>query len=870
MAVPQGMPAAHPSNLSLRVAPAGWTAAALHERLHDFVKCALLQQLVPPGATVCDLYCGRGMDTEKWSRAQIGRYVGVDVASSALEEAREQWDSHNRPYPADFCEVDPCMADLHSELRHMGLPADFVCCMGHLQDSFFNEEMVKRLLLNVASVLKPGGYFFGTTADSSTLWSKYQKAVEGAHKAGSLRANGALPRVNSDHYAISFEDDRFTSFGTKYTLQFADAVISHNHVLVHFPSLIRLAEEVGLEYIEIQNLQEFYEEYRVQFFDTLRATCGNLLDARGRLMPFASDVLSLYTTFIFKKADPSEPGFTLSPLPLADEDQLEFSHEAHSRPGEDLLHSSCSSKLSFEYGNEEGEVDGQVAAEFYLNWSKAGMLEEVDFKRSDANKRLKLENGDLKEISQNLQKHFPDEIQHRDLDSVGTRPPGHLGPMDAVSEELHCVTDVDKIVSGRVQQDEENAMHCSVVDEINHGVHMAAEVNGSLHLKCGEDARIGFCTAAKPLRKEDTASIVALKLINPGGNTDRESKEQAEELLEASCSVEEPAIKFSLSCSGERCLAGVVKQVSSVENVSVHPLDGMTFSEHQVGQHANIDSGGKVVVGCYSGDLTGSKDVHAKEKLCPSTVFEKASATGETELDQHISKSSTGREHTRSKEHPWRSSQEPSSGQRRYGGSESSSKSYHHTSHLGDRREQSQGSRYSTSVSLTSHHSRASKDQGGEYRGRQVSTSHKVEDFRDGSRGAYNTPGHVRSFHMPQKGLAFYPLPITSPNDRGILGPGPPSLILAEPIRDLHPWRISKPPDRAVRPKARSSRSLLSDQKRSESPGWSKSPDGKSRESPPPGWSKSPDRKSRESPPPGWTKSPDRKSRESPPPGTEC
>lgn len=38
---------------------------------------------------------------------------------------------------------------------------------------------------------------------------KYQKAVEGAMKAGSLRANGQLPRVRTDLYSISFEDDRW-------------------------------------------------------------------------------------------------------------------------------------------------------------------------------------------------------------------------------------------------------------------------------------------------------------------------------------------------------------------------------------------------------------------------------------------------------------------------------------------------------------------------------------------------------------------------------------------------------------------------------------------------------------------------------------
>lgn len=138
-----------------------------------------------------------------------------------------------------------------------------------MQDCFASEDMVRQLLKNVSSLLKPGGYFFGATPDSSTIWFiifphchfniaidycilptllalissrvagiraervesphcllvfsfcshdigggyllryKYQKAVEGAMKAGSLRANGQLPRVKTDLYSISFEDDRY-------------------------------------------------------------------------------------------------------------------------------------------------------------------------------------------------------------------------------------------------------------------------------------------------------------------------------------------------------------------------------------------------------------------------------------------------------------------------------------------------------------------------------------------------------------------------------------------------------------------------------------------------------------------------------------
>jgi len=297
-----------------------WSGAAwsgsVHTRLHEFVKISLMKILVDPYATVCDLYCGCGADTEKWAQAQIGQYIGIDLSASALSEARDQWEYHRRPYPADFYELDPCVENLESYLPDKYIPTDIVCCLRHLQDCFASEEQAKSLLQNVASLLKPGGYFFGITADSSTIWSKYQKAVEGAIKAGNLKVNGMLPRVRTDQYVITFEDDRFTPFGMKYQIQFSEGLPSQTQLLVHFPSLIRLATEVGLECIEIQNMLEFYEDYRIQFTGILQITCGNLLDNKVRLPHRTHDLLSLFTTFIFRKPDHyatgpmSTPSFT--------------------------------------------------------------------------------------------------------------------------------------------------------------------------------------------------------------------------------------------------------------------------------------------------------------------------------------------------------------------------------------------------------------------------------------------------------------------------------------------------------------------------------------------------------------------------------
>ncbi|KAF6161204.1 hypothetical protein GIB67_007845 [Kingdonia uniflora] len=114
--------------------PVKWT----YHRLYVFAKTALIKIFVLPYATVCDLYCGNGEDMDKWDEAQIGHYIGIGKFESLL--------------------------------REKSVPADIVCCLQHLQLCFETEERARSLLCNVSAILRLGGYFFGITPDSSTIW----------------------------------------------------------------------------------------------------------------------------------------------------------------------------------------------------------------------------------------------------------------------------------------------------------------------------------------------------------------------------------------------------------------------------------------------------------------------------------------------------------------------------------------------------------------------------------------------------------------------------------------------------------------------------------------------------------------------------
>ncbi|XP_027368070.1 mRNA cap guanine-N7 methyltransferase 2 isoform X1 [Abrus precatorius] len=277
-----------------------------HHRLYDCAKMALVNIFAHPYATVCDLYCGVA-DADKWLDAQIGHYIGIDASSSGVDQMREAWESHRKSYTAEFFDVDPCTENIEVPLEEKTNMADVVCCLQHLQLCFETEEKARRLLHNVSLLLKPGGYFLGITPDSSTIWAKYQRNVEAYHnKSSSMKPNIVPNCIRTENYMISFEveEEKFPLFGKKYQLKFSSDVSAETQCLVHFPSFIRLAREAGLEYVEIQNLTEFYDDNRAQLAGLLTHYVPNLLDPRGRLIPRSYDALGLYSTFIFQKPDP--------------------------------------------------------------------------------------------------------------------------------------------------------------------------------------------------------------------------------------------------------------------------------------------------------------------------------------------------------------------------------------------------------------------------------------------------------------------------------------------------------------------------------------------------------------------------------------
>lgn len=81
-------------------------------------------------------------------------------------------------HPSRYClllaafagSIHYCLKNFLLMVMHSFTPVCIISEIQAYQLCFETEERARSLLHNVSSLLKPGGYFFGITPDSSTIW----------------------------------------------------------------------------------------------------------------------------------------------------------------------------------------------------------------------------------------------------------------------------------------------------------------------------------------------------------------------------------------------------------------------------------------------------------------------------------------------------------------------------------------------------------------------------------------------------------------------------------------------------------------------------------------------------------------------------
>ncbi|KAG0274189.1 mRNA cap guanine-N7 methyltransferase [Linnemannia exigua] len=257
---------------------------------NNWLKSVLIGRYARPRDRVLDVGVGKGGDLLKWSKAKIQYFIGCDIASKSIEQARERYRTmRNAPFEAHFHAMD-CYSEPISNVVAPNVVFDMVSMQFCLHYSFETETKARMMLHNVTSQLKPGGVFIGTIPDAYWIIKKLKSESDDGLQIG------------NSIYSIRFERrDRFDKFGSKYWFHLEDAIDDCPEYLVHFPTFQKLAEEYGLELIYNKKFHQVYEEASQELDFNQLLYRMNVVSENGSLSADEWEAANVYLAFAFRK-----------------------------------------------------------------------------------------------------------------------------------------------------------------------------------------------------------------------------------------------------------------------------------------------------------------------------------------------------------------------------------------------------------------------------------------------------------------------------------------------------------------------------------------------------------------------------------------
>ncbi|KFK36597.1 hypothetical protein AALP_AA4G144400 [Arabis alpina] len=231
------------------------------KKLNNWIKSVLIQLYTRPDDSVLDLACGKGGDLNKWDKAQIGYYVGIDIAQGSIQDCRTRFDGKKLSFPSRLLCADCFEVELDKVLQE-DAPFDICSCQFAMHYSWSTEARARRALANVSALLRPGEYSQKKFKTSSP-------------------------------------------FGIEYMFHLEDAVDCPEWI-VPFNVFNSLAQEYDLELVFVKNSHEFVHEYmKKPEFVQLMTTLGALGD-QSTLSADEWEAAYLYLSFVLRKRGESD------------------------------------------------------------------------------------------------------------------------------------------------------------------------------------------------------------------------------------------------------------------------------------------------------------------------------------------------------------------------------------------------------------------------------------------------------------------------------------------------------------------------------------------------------------------------------------
>ncbi|KIY67719.1 guanine-N(7)-methyltransferase [Cylindrobasidium torrendii FP15055 ss-10] len=247
---------------------------------------------------VLDIGCGKGGDINKWTKAKIADYVGVDIAAVSVNQARQRWEGMrvNR-FNARFAPLDCYEYPLSHALDERYLrapPIDVVSMQFCMHYAFDSEKRARRMLENVSEYLRPGGAFIGTIPNAESLLDRLDELPDDAQDL----------EFGNDVYKIKFDERQHEGlYGHKYSFFLQDAVDDVPEYLVHWTPFVKLAEEYGLRLVYRSEFHSVYQEFQEEkeFADLLVRMKVINAEGESAMDEDQWEAANIYIAFAFEK-----------------------------------------------------------------------------------------------------------------------------------------------------------------------------------------------------------------------------------------------------------------------------------------------------------------------------------------------------------------------------------------------------------------------------------------------------------------------------------------------------------------------------------------------------------------------------------------
>lgn len=264
--------------------------------LEQWVRNVLISLYVEQGSSLCEVLCGPGADLGKLQRAGIEQYVGIEHVPQCIQKAQQE--ARKYRFSANIFRMDPSKYCLRDRIEKV---FDSVVCFGRLEHNFSKAMRALNFINNVASILRPGGIFFGFTVDTASVWEKAQAKLEEDPTLSSTRDHPSVllsvecplftiefPKVDKASRRPNRVEHMFREYGSLYTLKLKDGSKS-TQFMFHMPSVLKMCEKVGLKCLHMTNFRDFYNEHRFAFPEGLpgRALSEDQLELAGMYTVFA-------------------------------------------------------------------------------------------------------------------------------------------------------------------------------------------------------------------------------------------------------------------------------------------------------------------------------------------------------------------------------------------------------------------------------------------------------------------------------------------------------------------------------------------------------------------------------------------------------